>query len=132
MIQSELGTPSTPRSPFRHPGVRRAARIAARTAAAVVALSALMVGTTMVVLRTAWGGERVRRQLVHRVNESIQGRLDIERLSFGGNKLVVWGVVLRDPDGGAVAEVARAEIGLGVGPGAPQGAARHKRGDRET
>ena len=86
------------------------ARVAAVAVVGVITLAAL----TMLVLHTSWGGERLRRQVVARVNRQIQGHLDIGRLSFGGNKLVVWKVVLRDPEGQPVAEVARAEVDLSV------------------
>ena len=64
----------------------------------------------MLILQTRWGGERLRRQLVARVNHQIQGQLGIGRLSFGGDRLMVWDVSLRDPDGRQVAQVGRAEV----------------------
>jgi hypothetical protein len=77
---------------------------------ALVALTCLTVGATFAVLQTSWGGERLRRQVVTRANKQIQGRLEIGRLSFGGNRLEVWNVALRDPEGQAVAQIARAEV----------------------
>jgi autotransporter translocation and assembly factor TamB len=67
-----------------------------------------------VILKTRWGGERIRRQVVARVNHQIQGQLAIGRLSFGGDRLVVWDVTLRDPEGTPVARVARAEVDFRV------------------
>ncbi len=64
----------------------------------------------MFLLKTDWGGERLRRKLVASTNQQIQGQLGIGRLSFGGNRLVVWDVALRDPEGQPVAQVARAEV----------------------
>ena len=94
MLQAEPpATSKTPASP-RHPRLERAGLIALRSLGAVVALIALTVGTSMLVLRTDWAGERIRRQIVKRVNADIQGTIDIERLSFGGNKVGVWGVAL--------------------------------------
>jgi len=89
---------------------KKAASIALRVLAGFVAVAAVFVGVTILVLRSDWGGERLRRQIVARVNAQIDGTLDIERLSFGGDKVQVWGVTLREPDGGIVARVARAEV----------------------
>jgi uncharacterized protein involved in outer membrane biogenesis len=114
MLHAERrGTSKPPASPH-HPRIKRVALIALRSLGALVALIALTVGTLMLVLRTDWGGERIRRQIVQRVNADIQGTIDIQRLSFGGNKVGVWGVALRDPDGGIVAEVAHAEVGFSL------------------
>ena len=71
---------------------------------------AVSVGAVMLVLQTRWGGERLRRQVVARVNHQIQGELALGRLSFGGDRLIAWDVGLRDPDGNQVAQVARAEV----------------------
>jgi hypothetical protein len=81
---------------------------------AVVALAAVLVGATVVLLRTPLGEERLRRQIVARVNDQIQGRLDIRRLTFGGDRLALWGVSLRDPDGHPVADVARVEVAVSI------------------
>ncbi|MEA2698141.1 MAG: translocation and assembly module TamB, partial [Myxococcales bacterium] len=94
---------------------QRAALIAAGVVGALVALVAVAVGGTLLALRTDWGGERLRRQVVSRVNAQIQGNLEIKRVSFGGNRLVVWGVALRDPEGQMVAQIARTEVDLSLG-----------------
>lgn len=65
-------------------------------------------------LATNWGGERLRRLAVSQVNKQIQGSLDIKRLSFRADKVVVWGVTLRDPDQQLVAQLARAEVDFAV------------------
>jgi autotransporter translocation and assembly factor TamB len=83
-------------------------------AAIVVAVVALSIGSAVVVLRTDWGGERVRRQIVKRANQQLLGQLGIGRLSFGGDRLVLWDVSLRDPDGIVVARIARAEVDFQV------------------
>ena len=81
--------------------------------AAVVALS---IGGVMLALQTRWGGERLRRQLVARVNHQIQGELAVGRLSIAADRLIVWDVSLRDPDGREVAQVARAEVDFRIMP----------------
>lgn len=93
-----------------HPRLRRAGVISLRIAGAVAAVIAVSVGVVMLLLQTRWGGERLRRQVVARANHQIRGELAIERLSFGGDRLIVWNVGLRDPDGNQVAQVARAEV----------------------
>jgi autotransporter translocation and assembly factor TamB len=93
-----------------HIRLRRIGLTTLRVVGVVVAVVAVVIGATMLVLRTRWGGERLRRQLVTRVNHQIQGELGIGRLSFGGNRVVVWDVTLNDADGKQVAQVARAEV----------------------
>jgi hypothetical protein len=90
--------------------VKKAALVALRVLGVVVALLATSVAVSVLILKTDWGGERLRRQVVSSVNRQIQGSLGIKRLSFGGNRVVVWGVELRTPDGQLVAQVARAEV----------------------
>jgi hypothetical protein len=114
MLHAEPPATSTPAASPRHPRIKRVAFIALRSLGAAAALIALTVGTLMLLLRTDWGGERIRRQIVQRANAEIQGTIDIKRLSFGGDKVGVWGVALRDPDGGIVAEVAHAEVSFSL------------------
>jgi hypothetical protein len=93
-------------------GLRRAGMITLGILGALLALIAVVVGGTLTILRTDWAGERVRRQVVSRANAEIQGTLAIDRLSFRGGKLQVWGVALRDSEGGLVVNVVRAEVQL--------------------
>ena len=95
---------------YRHDRLRRAGVISLRVVAVIAALVAVSIGTTMLILQTGWGGERLRRQLVTRVNHQIQGELGVGRLAFEGDRFIVWDVSLRDPDGNQVAQVARAEV----------------------
>ena len=94
----------------RNDRLKRAGVISLRVAGVIAAVVAVAIGAVMLVLQTRWGGERLRRAVVARVNHQIQGELAIGRLSFGGDRLVVWDVGLRDPDGQQVAQVARAEV----------------------
>ena len=91
-----------------------AVRITLGVLGTAVALSAVLIGATMTLLRTSWGSERLRRQIVARVNDQIQGRVDIGRLSFGGDRIGLWQVALRDPDGRVVADVARVEVAVSI------------------
>ncbi|HXI55814.1 MAG TPA: hypothetical protein VNO55_07130, partial [Polyangia bacterium] len=93
---------------------KRAALIAVCVLGALLTLVVIAVGGTLLALRTDWGGERLRRQVVSRVNAQIQGNLEIKRLSFGGNRLVVWGVAVRDPEGQMVAQIARTEVDVSL------------------
>jgi len=90
--------------------IHRSVRIGLGVVGGVIAGCCLLVGLTITVLKTTWGSERLRRFAVTRVNAQIQGHLDIGRLSFGGTRLVVEDVQLRDPDGHFVGSVARAEV----------------------
>jgi hypothetical protein len=99
-----------PEQEQRHVRLRRVGITTLRVVGMIAAVVAVLLGATMLVLQTRWGGERLRRQVVSRVNHQIQGGLAIGRLSFGGDRLIVWDVSLRDPDGREVAEVARAEV----------------------
>ena len=94
----------------RNDRLRRAGVISLRVAGVIAAVVAISIGAVMLALQTRWGGERLRRAVVAQVNHQIQGELAIGRLSFGGDRLIVWDVGLRDPDGKQVAEVARAEV----------------------
>lgn len=98
----------------RYAPLLRAGVIALRVAGVIAALVAVSLGAAMLALQTRWGGERLRRELVARVNHQIQGELGVGRLAFGGDRLVVWNVTLRDPEGNQVAQVARAEVDFRV------------------
>ena len=94
----------------RQARLRRAGVISLRVVGVIAAVVAAVIGAVMLVLQTRWGGEHLRRQLVARVNHQIRGELGIGQLSFGGDRLTVWDVSLRDPNGNQVAQVARAEV----------------------
>jgi len=87
-----------------------AGRVAAIGLGIVVATLAFAVGSLMVVARTDWGGERLRRFAVTRANQTIRGQLDIGRLRFGGDRLVLSDLSLRDPEGRLAAHVALVEV----------------------
>src|ERR1022692_4031512 len=89
---------------------RRIGVISLKVTGIILSLVSVLVGAAMLVLQTRWGEERIRRRVVTSVNHQIQGQLAIGRLSFGGNRLTVWDVVLRDPEGNPVVQMARAEV----------------------
>src|SRR4051812_16263056 len=94
--------------------MKRAAKIGLKVAGCIVAAIALLTGSTMLVLRTSWGSERLRRVIVSRVNDQIQGHFDIARLTFGGDRLALRGVELRDPQGHLVADVAGVDVAFSI------------------
>ncbi|HSY39698.1 MAG TPA: hypothetical protein VLA79_09225, partial [Polyangia bacterium] len=95
---------------YKHARLRSVGVNSLRVVGGLAALVAISIGAVMLVLQTRWGGERLRRAVVARVNHQIQGELSVGRLAFGGDRLILWNVGLRDPDGKEVAEVARAEV----------------------
>jgi len=94
--------------------MKRAAWIGLKVLGCVVAAVALLVGSTMLILRTSWGSERLRHAVVVRVNDQILGCFEIEHLQFGGDHLALRGVTLRDPDGRIVADVAGVDVAFSV------------------
>lgn len=94
--------------------MHRSVVIGLRVLGGLLATVCLLVGLTIVALKTRWGGERLRRYAVSHVNEQIQGHLDIAKLSFGGDRVTVEDVQLRDPDGRFVGSVARAEVDVAL------------------
>jgi hypothetical protein len=76
----------------------------------VVAVVALLVGGTWLFLQTPWGGDTVRRLALPRLNDAIAGHVALDRFRFGGDRLVLVGVALRDPAGALVARVERLEV----------------------
>jgi translocation and assembly module TamB len=67
----------------------------------------VLVGLTLGLLRTSFGGERLRRFVLPRVNESIAGHLEIGRLRMQLFGLELWDVTLTDPEGQVVARIGR-------------------------
>jgi translocation and assembly module TamB len=90
----------------------RVARIAAAVTLVAVAAVALLVGGTWGFLQTRWGGRAVRHFALPIVNRQLAGQLQLDRFGFGGDRLTLDGVVLRDPAGAVVARVERIEVGF--------------------
>ncbi|MES1209751.1 MAG: hypothetical protein ABUS79_27775, partial [Pseudomonadota bacterium] len=79
--------------------------MAGKVAFAVLAVVFLAIGGLWIFAQSARGGDLIRRLAMREVNAKIAGRLSIDQLRFGGNRLGLGGVVLKDPDGGVVARV---------------------------
>ncbi len=89
---------------------RRVLRIIGRVALCTVAIVALVIGASWSLLQTKRGSEALRRFALPRVNATLAGSVGVERLSFGGNRLTLDEVVLRDPDGHVVAHVEQIDV----------------------
>jgi hypothetical protein len=90
--------------------LRTVAGIVLALVAGAAVLVALVVGGAVGVARTPWGGERLRRLVLPRLNQALAGRIECDRLRFGGDRLVLEGLALRDPEGALVASAGRLEV----------------------
>jgi len=97
--------PRRPRSRLAH-----VARVAGAFGLGLVALAAVAVASLWIVLETRAGGEWARRLALPRVNAQLAGRLEVAELRFGGDRLMLRGVTLHDPEGFVVARIARIEL----------------------
>jgi translocation and assembly module TamB len=91
-------------------GVLKTMRIAGATILVVLAIALLAIGGLWTFAQTDRGGQIIRRIAVEKVNARIAGHVAIDRLRFGGNRLTLEGVVLRDPEGVEVARVASVDL----------------------
>jgi translocation and assembly module TamB len=89
-------------------------RVAGVTILVVLAIALLAIGGLWTFAQTDRGGEIIRRIAVEKVDARIAGRLAVERLRFGGDRLTLEGVVLRDPDGAQVARVGSIDLTFSV------------------
>jgi translocation and assembly module TamB len=90
----------------------RAFRIVVAALAGAVVLVCLVVGGTLTVARTSWGGEHVRRLALPRVNSVLAGQIEIRQFRFLGDRIILDGLSVREPDGDLVARAARLEVGF--------------------
>jgi translocation and assembly module TamB len=88
----------------------RAWRLARSVTLVTLAAIALVVGSAWMFLQTRWGGELVRKLALPKVNDVLAGHLDLGRFDFGGNRLTLERIVLRDPEGAVVARVERLDL----------------------
>ena len=107
--------------------MRRALRVVATVVLVLVGVGALLVGGTLTLLRTRWGGDFVRRQAVPRVNAAIAGSLELGRFGYHGDRLELGDVVLRDPDGREVLRARAIDVSF-VPPEQRQGRAGRRPG----
>jgi translocation and assembly module TamB len=83
----------------------RAARIIGKVSFAVLAVVLLAIGGLWTFAQSASGGNLIRRVALKQINHRIAGRLRIDRLRFGGDRVTLGGVALEDPQGDVVARV---------------------------
>jgi translocation and assembly module TamB len=88
----------------------RALRIAGVTILVVLTIALLTIGGLWTFAQTDRGGEIIRRIAVEKLDAQIAGHLTVERLRFGGDRLTLDGVVLRDPEGAEVARVGSVDL----------------------
>jgi len=92
----------------------RALRIVGVTLLVVLTIALLAIGGLWTFAQTDRGGEIIRRIAVEKVDAQIAGQLAVERLRFGGDRLTLDGVVLRDPEGAEVARVDGIDVTFSV------------------
>ena len=92
----------------------KALRIVGVTMLVVLAIALLAIGGLWTFAQTDRGGETIRRIAVAKVDARIAGQLAVERLRFGGDRLTLEGVVLRDPEGAEVARVGSVDLTFSV------------------
>lgn len=90
--------------------MRRVLRAAVAVVLVLVGVCALLVGTTLTLLRTRWGGDWVRRQAVPRLNATIAGSLQLGRFGYHGDRLHLEDLVLRDPEGREVVRARAVDV----------------------
>jgi hypothetical protein len=95
--------------------VKRAALTTAKVLGGVLGGVALLLGLGLSLLQTDWGGERLRRSLLKRVNAEIRGQLDVARLTFRTSGLGLSGVRLSDPAGRPIALVGTVRVQFRLG-----------------
>ena len=80
--------------------------------AALILVAGLLglAGVALAVLGTSFGGERVRRVVLPRINQAIAGHLEIGRLRVHLTGLELFDLSLSDPEGHVVAQVAHLEV----------------------
>ena len=92
----------------------KALRIVGVTILVVLAIALLAIGGLWTFAQTDRGGETIRRIAVQKVDARIAGQLTVDRLRFGGDRLTLEGVVLRDPEGAQVARVGSVDLTFSV------------------
>jgi translocation and assembly module TamB len=94
--------------------LRAGFRIAGLTIFVALAVVLLAVGGLWMLAQTDWGGDVIRRIAVAQIDRRIAGQVAVGRLRFGGDRLILENVVLRDPEGIAVARVRTVDVQFSV------------------
>jgi translocation and assembly module TamB len=87
-------------------------RITLAIARALVAAVALLVGGGVLFLHTPSGADLIRRRLQGGIAGAVAGALTAERLRFAGDRVSLYGLELRDPEGQLVARAAEVDVDL--------------------
>jgi translocation and assembly module TamB len=90
--------------------LRAGLRVVGLTVFAVLALVCLTVGGLWTFAETAPGGEVIRRLATAQINRRIAGQVAVGRLRFGGDRLTLDDVVVRDPAGVAVGSIGTVDV----------------------
>jgi hypothetical protein len=78
-------------------------------------LVVLLLGSSAGLLRSSFGGERLRRVVESQLNRRISGTLHVRHMMVGRSDLTLDGVELRDTEGGIVATIDRLYVRLSLG-----------------
>lgn len=90
--------------------LKSAALTTAKVLGGVLGGVALLLGIVLSLLQTDWGGERLRRSLLKRVNTEIRGHLDVSHLTFRTSGIGLSGVRLSDPAGRPIALIGAVRV----------------------
>ena len=64
------------------PGIRRLVKGGALALGAVIALALVLVLGAVIIVKSSWGTERVRQLVLSRLNASLAGQIEVQRLAF--------------------------------------------------
>jgi len=73
--------------------------------AVLVAVISFFLGGILLLGQSGWGSDHILRWSLPRVNAVLAGKIELRRLRFSGNRIVLDGLVLRDPEGAVVARI---------------------------
>jgi translocation and assembly module TamB len=76
----------------------------------VLATCVLIIVGALIVVNTGWGNRRLLERVLPAIDDAIAGRLTLDRLRVGIDRLILLGVRLRGPEGMPVAEVDRVVV----------------------
>jgi autotransporter translocation and assembly factor TamB len=80
----------------------------------LVLLVILVLGSVAGLVRTSFGGERIRRVVESQINRSISGTLHVRHLRVGRSEITLDGIELRDTEDGTVATIDRLYVRLSL------------------
>lgn len=88
----------------------RTARAVVVVLLVVAGVAAALTGGAIALLRTEWGSEQARRFALPRLNAALAGEVEVARFRFGGDRVRLEELAVRDPEGDVVARARRVEI----------------------